>query len=109
MGDRVTVRERINLAFGVVSAIEYFHDHLKATHGLISGDVVSITQQLSAEMLDPSAAYLLTGKLPDPAVTFEDGMQKLIHLLLRMLSDVSPCDRLRTIAVGVKNVDGQGD
>ena len=26
-----------------------------------------------------------------------------------MLSDVCPCDRLHTIAVGVKNVDEQGD
>ena len=109
VGDRVTVRERINLAFGIVSAIEYFHDHLKVTHGLISGDAVFITQQLSAKMLDPSAAYLLTGKLPDPAVTFEDDLEQLIHLLLGILSDVCPCDRLRAITVGVKNVDGKGD
>ena len=108
VGDRVTVRERINLAFGIVSAVEYFHDHLKVTHGLISGDAVFITQQLSAKMLDPSAAYLLS-KLPDPAVTFEDDMEQLIHLLLRILSDVCPCDRLRAIAVGAKNVNGQGE
>ena len=109
VGDRVTVRERINLAFGIVSAIEYFHDHLKVTHGLISGDAVFITQQLSAKMLDPSAAYLLTGKLPDPAVTFEDDMEQLIHLLLRILSDVCPCDRLRAIAVGAQNINGQSE
>ena len=109
VGDMVTVRERIDLAFGIVSAIEYFHDHLKMTHGLISGDTVFVTQQLSAKMLDPSAAYLLSGRLPDPAVTFEDDMEQLIHLLQRMLSDVCPCDRLRTIAVGCKNVDGKGD
>ena len=35
VGDMVTMRERIDLAFGVVSAIhvQYFHKHLRVAHG----------------------------------------------------------------------------
>ena len=78
-------------------------------HGLINGDTVFVTQQLSAKMLDPSAAFLLTGKLSGRAVTFADDMEQLVHLLLFVLSDVCPpflcaCDRLRDIAVRVKSL-----
>jgi hypothetical protein len=43
VGDMVTVRERINLASDIVSATEYFHDHLHISHGLISEDTVFVT------------------------------------------------------------------
>jgi hypothetical protein len=36
--EMVTVREKINLAFGIMSAVEYFHNHLNMSHGLISSD-----------------------------------------------------------------------
>ena len=114
VGDVVRVRERVDLAFGIVCAVEYFHDHLRVAHGLISGDTVFVTQQLSAKLLDPFAAFLLTGKLCDPAMTFGDDIEQLIDLLLSLLGDVFPaltvaCARLRDIAVGVENVDGKGD
>ena len=111
LGDMVTVRERVDLAFGIVCAVEYFHDHLRVVHGLINGDAVFITQQLSAKMLDPSAASLLTGKLSDPTVTFADDIKQLVHLLLSMLRDVCPAflARLRDIALRVQTVDGKGE
>ena len=110
VGDVVRVRERVDLAFGIVCAVEYFHDHLRVTHGLISGDTVFVTQQLSAKLLDPSAAFLLTGKLCDPAMTFADDIEQLADLLLSLLGDAFPaitvaCDRLRDIAVGVENLN----
>ena len=31
VGNMVTVRERVDLAFGIVCALEYFHVHLRVT------------------------------------------------------------------------------
>ena len=90
VGDMLTVRERVDLAFGVVCAVEYFHDQLRVAHGLISCDTVFITQQLSAKLLDPSAAFLLTGKLPENAVSCVGDIKQLVELLLSLLSDTCP-------------------
>ena len=114
VGNMVTMRERVDLAFGIVCAVEYFHAHLSVAHGLINGDTVFVSQQLSAKMLDPSAAYLVTGILPDPAVTFADDIEQLVQLLLSVLRDVCPafvvaCDRLRDECVPVEIVGGQND
>jgi hypothetical protein len=106
VGDEVTLRERVDVAFGIVSAIDYFHNHLNTTHGLISGGTVFVTQQLSAKMLDPLSACLVTGKLPDPAVTFADDMEKVIDLLTYLLNDVLSCDYLRAMAISFQKPDG---
>ena len=103
MDKLMTVRERVNLAFGIVSAIGYFHHHLEVTYGLLNGDIVFVTSELRAKLLDPSAVYVLTGKTPDPAITFEDDLVQLTSLLQTVLSDVCPalvsaCDRLRAMA-----------
>ena len=114
VGDLVTVRERVDLAFGIVCAVEYFHDHLRVAHGLISCDTVFVTQQLSAKLLDTSAAFLLTGKLSEKAVSCVGDIKQLIEILLYLLNDTCPaflftCDRLRDIAVGVDRVERKGD
>ena len=114
VGGLVTVRERVDLAFGIVCAVEYFHDHLRVAHGLISCDTVFVTQQLSAKLLDPSVAFLLTGKLSENGVTFVGDIKQLVVTLLSLLSDTCPaflfaCDRLRDIAVGVDRVERKGD
>ena len=106
VGDRVTARERVDLAFGIVCAVEYFHEQLTVAHGLITCDTVFVTQQLSAKLLDPSAAFLLTGKLYEHAVSCAGDIQQLVEILLSLLSDTCPtflfaCDLLRDIAVGV--------
>ena len=113
VGDMVTVRERVDLAFGIVCAVEYFHDQLRVAHGLISCDTVFVTQQLSAKLLDPSAAFLLTGKLSENAVSCVDDIKQLVEILLSLLRDACPaflftCDRLRDIAVGVERVEREG-
>ena len=114
VGDMVSVRERVDLAFGIVCAVEYFHDHLRVAHGLISCDTVFVTQQLSAKLLDPSAAFLLTGKLSEHAVSCVGDIKQLVQILLSLLSDTCPaflfaCDHLRDIAVGVDRMERKGD
>ena len=114
VGDMVTVRERVDLAFGIVCAVEYFHEQLRVAHGLISCDTVFVTQQLRAKLLDPSAAFLLTGKLSEHGVSCGGDIKQLVEILLSLLSDTCPaflfaCDRLRDIAVGVDRVERKGD
>ena len=114
LGNVVTVRERVDLALGTVCAVEYFHDQLRVAHGLISCDTVFVTQQLSAKLLDPSAAFLLTGKLSENAVSCVGDIKQLVEILLSLLSDTCPtflfaCDRLRDIAVDVDQVERKGD
>ena len=113
VGQMVTMRERVDLGLGIVSAVEYFHDHLIVAHGLISGETVFVTQQLSAKMLDPSAAFMLTGNLCEHAATLDDDIEQVVHVLLSLFGDICPafsfaCDRLRDIAVGVENADRNG-
>ena len=105
----VTVRERVDLAFGIVCAVEYFHDHLGVAHGLISGQTVFVTRQLSAKMLDPSSAFLLTGKPSQHTATLANDIKQLVDLLLSVLNDMGPafsfvCERLRAIAVGAERI-----
>ena len=105
VGDMVTVRERVDLAFGIVCAV---------AHGLISCDTVFVTQQLRAKLLDPSAALLLAGKLSENAVSCGGDIKQLVEILLSLLSATCPaflfaCDRLRDIAVGVDRVERKGD
>ena len=115
VGNMVTVRERVDLAFGIVCAVEYFHDQLRVSHGLISCDIVFVTQQLRAKLLEPSAAFLLTGKLSShPAVSCAGDIKQTVEILLSLLSDTCPafliaCDRLRDIAVDVERVERKGD
>ena len=111
VGDMVSVRERVDLAFGIVCAVEYFHDQLRVAHGLISCDTVFVSQQLSAKLLDPSAAFLLTGKLSEHAVSCVGDIKQLVEILLCLLSDTCPafllaCDRLRDIADRVERKGG---
>ena len=112
VGDRVSVRERVDLAFGIVCAVEYFHDQLTVSHGLISCDTVFVTQQLNAKLLDPSAAFLLTGKLSSESRAGD--IKSTVEILLSLLSDTCPsfllaCDRLRDIAKDVESVERKGD
>ena len=114
VGEKVTARERVDLAFGIVCAVDYFHNQLSVAHGLISCDTVFVTQQLSAKLLDPSAAFLLTGKLSEHAVSCAGDIKQLVQILLSLLSDICPaflfaCDRLRDIAVGVERMEGKGE
>ena len=115
LGDMVTVRERVDLALGIVCAVEYFHDHLRVSHGLISCDTVFVTQQLTAKLLEPSAAFLLTGKLPsEHVVSCAGDIKQTVKILLSLLSDMCPaflfcCDRLRDIVVDVERMDRKGD
>ena len=104
----VTVRERVDLAVGIVCAVEYFHDHLGVAHGSISGETVFVTQQLSAKLFDPSSAFLLTGKLSEHAATLANDIKQLVDLLLSLLNDICPAfsfvrDRMRDIAVDVES------
>ena len=83
-------------------------------HGLIACDTVFVTQQLKAKLLDPSAAFLLTGRLSGHAVSCVGDIKQLVQILLSLLIATCPaflfaCDRLRDIAVGVDRVERKGD
>ena len=102
VADMFTVRERVDLAFGIVCAVEYFHEQLRVAHGFISCDAVFVTQQLRAKRLDPSAAFLLTGKLSEHAVSCGGDIKQIVEILLSLLSGTCPaflfaCDRLRAL------------
>ena len=114
VGEMVTVRERVDLAFGIVCAVEYFNDHLRVAHGLISCDTVFVTQQLSAKLLAPSAAFLLTGKLSVNAGSCVGDIKQLVEVLLFLLSDTCPafffaCNCLRDIVGDVERGKREGD
>ena len=57
VGDMVTVRERVDLAFGIVCAVEYFREQLRVAHGLISSRRVPWTSDLGGPI------YCLIGNL----------------------------------------------
>jgi hypothetical protein len=57
--------------------------------------LVFVTQQLNAKLLDPLAASVVTGKLPDPAGSFQSDLEQLSKLLVYLLSDVCSCDLLQ--------------
>jgi hypothetical protein len=67
MENKMTVTERNDFPFGIISATECLHDHIKTAHGLISENTLS-------RLLDPSTPYLLTDMLFDPAVTFQNAI-----------------------------------
>ena len=90
------------------------HEQLRAAHGLISCDTVFVTQQLRAKLLDPSAAFLLTGKLSEHAASCVGDIKQLVEILLSLLSATCPaflfaCDRLLDISGGVDRVERKGD
>ena len=69
---------------------------------------------LRAKLLDPSAAFLLTGKLSKHAVSCVGDIKQLVEILLSLLSASCPaflfaCDRLHDIAGGVDRVERKGD
>ena len=114
VGDRVTLRERVDLAFGIVCAVEYFREQLRVSHGLISCDTVFVTQQLSDKLLDTSAVFLLTSKLCEHAVCCGRDIQHLVEILLSLLTNTCPaflfaCDLLRDITIGVERRERKGD
>ena len=100
VGQMVTIPERVDLAHGIACAVEYFHYHLKVAHCLINSETVFVTQQLSAKMLDPSTAFLLTGNLCEHTATLANDIRQLADRLLYLLSNIWPAssfayDRLR--------------
>jgi DNA-directed RNA polymerase subunit RPC12/RpoP len=56
----LNLRARIDIAFGIVNAMEYFHCHLGVGHGYIKSATVLVTEDLTAKLLDPTAAFLST-------------------------------------------------
>ena len=72
VGDMVTVRERVDLAFGIVCAVDYFHDHLRVAHGFDKRRYRVRHAAVECQTaIDPSAAFVLTGKMADLRHTAE--------------------------------------
>jgi hypothetical protein len=112
--DILNVKERVDLACGIVHAVDYFHHHLKVPHGLIRTETVFITSQMTAKVLDPIAAFLVTGETQDIGALFEDDIKQLVGILLMLLNDhqaplASVCTRLQEIADSIKSGDNKRD
>ena len=61
-------------------------------------------------MLDPSSAFLLTGKPSERTATLANDIKQLVDLLLSLLNDMGPAfsfvsERLRVIAVGAERME----
>lgn len=83
VGDKVTVRERVDLAFGILSAVDYLHNQLTVVHGYLDIQHVFFTTSLTAKVLDPTAASLMTDDrtLLTSCLTATDDMRQLGKIL----------------------------
>lgn len=111
-GNKLTLRERVDLAFGIVSAIDFLHCRHGVIHGMITIDRIFFTSQLTAKVLDPTAA-ILSSSDPCPSPTYKDDMTQLGRILLRLFtvehSDENACrDLLTLVRVLVSNNDNDG-
>ena len=89
MGDSLTVRERVDLAFGVVAAVDYLHRHLQVVHGMLSYDHVFVTCQVTAKVLDPKAASLLSNDSFSCSSLVANDMKQLGCLIALLIPDGS--------------------
>ena len=87
-GIKMTLRESVDLAFGVVSAVDYLHHCHGVVHGLLRSDCVFFTSCLTAKVLDPGAAVLVNNNevLSDSPA---DDLTELGHILLSLFTTKS--------------------
>lgn len=87
-GDQLSFRERLDIAVGCVSVIDYLHHQLGISHGMLSRDYIFCSNSFSVKVLDPLTVVLLEGKTSLASVTMEDDTRQLGHVLLALFSDV---------------------
>ena len=115
VGDEVSVRERVNLSLGIVSAVDYFHRQLGIVHGLVHAHNICITSQFTAKLLDPAAALLVYAQVRNSAASFADDIRHLVQVLHMILKDAFPAISLawglveRILIVGTNMYGTEGE
>lgn len=89
VGGRLTFRERVDLAFGIMSAVDYLHHHVTVSHGLFNSDVVFFTSDMTAKILDPVAALLTTSSITRPYHTVGQDVKDLKCILSTLFNETS--------------------
>lgn len=88
IGQQLSLRERVDIAIGCVSAVDYLHHHLRVRHGMLTRDFIFCSRSLAAKVLDPMAVALVNGNVPQMCATVEDDIQQLGHILLALFHGV---------------------
>ncbi len=87
--DEVNVRERVNISYGIVSAVDYLHYQLGLNHGYINIHNVFLTVRLCAKLLDPVASCLMHDRICQPVESYDDDLHQLICLLIKLYDSYS--------------------
>ena len=87
--DEMNVLERVNISYGLVSAVDYLHHQLGIVHGNICLDNVFVTDRQAAKLLDPAVSCLLHNKTWQRSESYEDDLQQLICLLIKLFDSYS--------------------
>ena len=99
VGTQLTLRERVDLSLGCVSAIDYLHHQLGVFHGFLTCSNIFCTSLLTAKVLDPVAAKLITGDDVTSYVAMNSDLVQVGHVLLKLFGVLSKTDS-RTIGSG---------
>ena len=83
VNNEMNVRERVDISYGIVCAVDYLHHQVGIIHGYISPTTVFITSRLTTKLLDPAASCLLHNKLCQRAKSYEEDLHQLICLLIK--------------------------
>ena len=98
VNDEINMRERVDISYGIVCAVDCLHHQVGIIHGYISPTTIFITSRLTAKLLDPAASCLLHNKICQHAKSYEEDLHQLICLLIKLYDSYSQfssvCHRL---------------
>ncbi|XP_062502984.1 uncharacterized protein LOC134179953 [Corticium candelabrum] len=84
VNNEMNVRDRVDISYGIVCAVDYLHHQVGIIHGYISPTIVFITSRLTAKLLDPAASCLVHNKICQRAESYEEDLHQLICLLIKL-------------------------
>lgn len=88
IGDQLSLRERLDIAVGCVSAVDYLHHQLGVGHGMLTCEYVFVSSTLTAKILDPTAVVLINGQDSLTSHGSQDDILQLGRLLLALFRGV---------------------
>ncbi|XP_062503454.1 zinc finger protein ZFP2-like [Corticium candelabrum] len=98
VNNEMNVRDRVDISYGIVCAVDYLHHQVGIIHGYISPTTIFITSRLTTKLLDPAASCLLHNKICQRAKSYEEDLHQLICLLVKLYDSCSQflaiCHRL---------------
>ncbi|XP_062502964.1 zinc finger protein 883-like isoform X1 [Corticium candelabrum] len=89
VNDEMNVRDRVDISYGIVCAVDYLHHQVGIIHGYISPTTIFITSRLTAKLLDPAASCLVHNKICQRAESYEEDLHQLICLLIKLYDSCS--------------------